>query len=83
VTARVYTEGKRLALGAGASGVRFIGDAAMFALTDGAVLVSSREGENKRIEAHGDDSIPTASASSLAAATAHCAPWRPMARSRR
>jgi WD40 repeat protein len=57
VTARVYTEGKRLALGAGASGVGFIGDAAMFALTDGAVLVSSREGENKRIEAHGDDSI--------------------------
>jgi WD40 repeat protein len=57
VTARVFTEGKRLALGAGASGVHFIGDIAMFALADGAVLVSARESDNNRIDVHGDDSI--------------------------
>ncbi|MDX2275422.1 MAG: hypothetical protein NW206_08220 [Hyphomonadaceae bacterium] len=37
VTARVYTDGKRLALGAHAVGVHFIGDAALFALADGTV----------------------------------------------
>jgi hypothetical protein len=57
VTARVYTEGKRIALGAGATGVCFIGDAAMFALADGGVLVTSRDSENQRVDAHGDDSV--------------------------
>ncbi len=37
VTARVYSHGQRLALGAGATGVVFVGDVAMFTLGDGAV----------------------------------------------
>jgi WD40 repeat protein len=37
VTARVYTHGKRLALGAGATGAHWIGDEALFALSDGRV----------------------------------------------
>ncbi|HVY84005.1 MAG TPA: WD40 repeat domain-containing protein [Caulobacterales bacterium] len=38
VTALVYTKGQRLALGAPATGVHWIGDAALFALGDGSVL---------------------------------------------
>jgi WD40 repeat protein len=57
VTARVYSNGKRLALGAGATGAHFIGETAMFALADGVVLTSSQSGDNARISSHGDDAI--------------------------
>lgn len=52
VTARVYTNGRRLALGASATAAHWIGDEAMFALGDGAVIAASREGEARRIPAH-------------------------------
>jgi WD40 repeat protein len=52
VTARVYTDGRRLALGASATSVHWIGDEALFALGDGAVLVAPREDETRRIVAH-------------------------------
>lgn len=52
MTARVYTGGRRLALGAGATSVHWIGEQALFALSDGAVLAGAREGEARRIAAH-------------------------------
>jgi len=52
VTAQVYQTGRRLALGASATSAHWIGDDALFALGDGAVLVTPREGEIRRIEAH-------------------------------
>jgi WD40 repeat protein len=52
VTARVYTDGRRLALGASVTAAHWVGDEAMFALGDGAVLAAPREGETRRIEAH-------------------------------
>ncbi len=52
VTARVYTHGKRLALGAAATAVHWIGEEALFALGDGVVLAASRDGEARRIAAH-------------------------------
>jgi WD40 repeat protein len=52
VTARVYEAGRRLALGAPATSAHWIGDQALFALGDGAVVATTREGESKRIEAH-------------------------------
>jgi WD40 repeat protein len=52
VTARVYTNGRRLALGASATAAHWIGDEALFALGDGAVIAAPREGETRRIEAH-------------------------------
>jgi WD40 repeat protein len=52
VTARVYTNGRRLALGASATGVNWIGDEAVFALGDGAVLAAPLQGETRRIAAH-------------------------------
>ena len=52
VSARVYESGRRLALGAGATSAHWIGDMALFALGDGAVLAAPRAGEARRIEAH-------------------------------
>lgn len=52
VTARVYTNGGRLALGASATAAHWIGDEAFFALGDGAVIAARREGETRRIIVH-------------------------------
>jgi WD40 repeat protein len=52
VTARVYTDGRRLALGASVTAAHWVGDEALFALGDSAVLAAAREGETRRIEAH-------------------------------
>jgi WD40 repeat protein len=52
VTAQVYQTGRRLALGAAATAVHWIGDEALFALGDGAVFAAAREGETRRITAH-------------------------------
>ncbi len=52
VTARVYTHGKRLALGAAATAVHWIGEEALFALGDGAVLTAGQDSEARRIAAH-------------------------------
>lgn len=48
----VYTHGRRVALGASVTGVHWAGDQALFALGDGAVAVSSIDGDTRRIEAH-------------------------------
>ncbi len=52
MSAQVYQCGRRLALGAGATSVHWIGEQAMFSLSDGTVLVAAREGETRRIAAH-------------------------------
>ncbi|WP_239590754.1 WD40 repeat domain-containing protein [Vitreimonas flagellata] len=52
MTAQVYENGRRLALGAGATSIHWIGDEALFALSDGQVLAAPREGEARRIQAH-------------------------------
>jgi WD40 repeat protein len=52
VTAQIYERGRRLALGAAATSVHWIGEEALFALGDGAILVAGREGETRRIAAH-------------------------------
>lgn len=52
VTTRVYTGGKRLALGAGATSVHFVGDSAMFTLGDGAVRVASASEDARSIDVH-------------------------------
>lgn len=52
VTPLVYENGRRLALGASASAVHWIGDEALFALGDGAVLAAAQSGDTRRIEAH-------------------------------
>jgi WD40 repeat protein len=52
VTARVYTNGRRLALGASATAAHWIGDEALFALGDGAVIAAPREGETRRMAVH-------------------------------
>ncbi|MBL8542927.1 MAG: WD40 repeat domain-containing protein [Hyphomonadaceae bacterium] len=52
MTAQVYQTGRRLALGASASSVHWLGDEALFALGDAAVVAARREGEARRIEAH-------------------------------
>ena len=52
VTAQVYENGRRLAIGAGATSVHWIGGEAYFALSDGKVFVAAREGDTRRIEAH-------------------------------
>jgi WD40 repeat protein len=52
MTAQVYTNGRRLALGAGATSVHWIGEQSLFALSDGAVCLAAREGEARRIAAH-------------------------------
>jgi WD40 repeat protein len=50
VTAQVYSNGARLALGGGATSAHWIGDSALFCLGDGAVLVASGA-ETRRTEA--------------------------------
>ncbi|MGE0662019.1 MAG: WD40 repeat domain-containing protein [Hyphomonadaceae bacterium] len=52
MTAQVYEDGRRLALGAGASSVHWVGGEALYALNDGAVLIAASEGEMRRISAH-------------------------------
>jgi len=52
VTAQVYENGRRLAIGAGATGVHWVAGEAMFALSDGNVFTASREGDTRRIAAH-------------------------------
>lgn len=52
MSAEVYNNGRRLALGASATGVHWIGDEALFALGDGRVLASPPEGETRAIAAH-------------------------------
>lgn len=52
VTAEVYTNGRRLALGASATAAHWIGDEVLFALGDGGVVVAPREGDTRRIETH-------------------------------
>lgn len=52
MNAQVYENGRRLALGAGATSVHWIGDEALFTLSDGQVLIAPREGETRRVEAH-------------------------------
>ncbi|MBL8547963.1 MAG: hypothetical protein JNL81_15985 [Hyphomonadaceae bacterium] len=52
MTAQVYENGRRLAIGAGATSVHWIGGEALFALSDGSVLAAAREGDIRRIAAH-------------------------------
>lgn len=52
VTAQVYENGRRLALGAPASAAFWVGDEAIFALGDGALFAAAREGATRRMEAH-------------------------------
>ena len=52
VTARVYESGKRLALGASATSVHWIGGRAVFALGDGAVVCTQHSADNHRAIAH-------------------------------
>jgi WD40 repeat protein len=52
VTAQVYENGRRLALGAGATSVHWLGGDALFALSDGSVFAAAREGEARRIAVH-------------------------------
>ncbi|MBC7768424.1 MAG: hypothetical protein H7124_06530 [Phycisphaerales bacterium] len=52
VTAQVYETGRRLALGAAATSVHWIGGEALFALGDGHVFAAPREGPTRRVQAH-------------------------------
>ncbi|MGQ0533493.1 MAG: WD40 repeat domain-containing protein [Caulobacteraceae bacterium] len=52
MSAQVYENGRRLALGAGATSAHWIGGEALFALADGNVVISPPEGETRRIAAH-------------------------------
>ncbi len=52
VTAQVYTNGRRLALGASVTASFCVGEEALFALGDGSVFIAPREGETRRIGAH-------------------------------
>lgn len=52
VSAQVYESGRRLALGAGPAGIHWIGDNALFALSDGAVAAAALDGEVRRIAVH-------------------------------
>lgn len=52
MSVQVYENGRRLALGAAATGAFWIGDHALFALGDGAVLAAARDGETARFNAH-------------------------------
>ncbi|MGE0741796.1 MAG: WD40 repeat domain-containing protein [Hyphomonadaceae bacterium] len=52
MTAQVYQKGRRLALGAGATGIHWIGGEALFALADGVVAAAPREGDVRRIAVH-------------------------------
>ena len=48
----VHSQGKRLALGASAASVHWVGAWPMFGLGDGSVLIASLDGENARVQAH-------------------------------
>ncbi len=52
VSAQVYENGRRLALGAAATSVHWVGAEALFALADGSVLAAPRDGDTRRIKAH-------------------------------
>lgn len=52
VTAQVYENGRRLALGAGATSAHWIGGEALFTLSDGAVFAAGRESETRRLAVH-------------------------------
>lgn len=52
MTAQVYQSGRRLALGASATAVHWVGDEALFTLGDGALLAAPCEGDTRRIAAH-------------------------------
>lgn len=52
VTAQVYENGRRLAIGAGATSVHWIGREALFTLSDGTVFTSGRDGDTRRIATH-------------------------------
>lgn len=52
VTAQVYENGRRLALGASTTGVHWLGDTALFALGDGSVHVESATEHLNTIQAH-------------------------------
>lgn len=60
MSAQVYESGRRLALGVGATSVHWIGDEALFALSDGQVCAAPREGELRRIQAHDGVILSTA-----------------------
>lgn len=53
VTAQVYENGRRLAIGAGATSVHWIGGEALFTLSDGTVFTAGRDGDTRRIATHG------------------------------
>ncbi|MEQ1820417.1 MAG: WD40 repeat domain-containing protein [Terricaulis sp.] len=52
MTAQVYENGRRLAIGAGATSAHWVGSEALFTLTDGNVFVAAQEGDIHRIAAH-------------------------------
>ncbi len=52
MTAQVYENGRRLAIGASATSVHWIDGEAFFALSDGAVFAAARDGDIRRIAAH-------------------------------
>lgn len=52
VTAQVYENGRRLAIGAGATSAHWVGGEALFTLSDGNVFAVAREGDTRRIAAH-------------------------------
>lgn len=52
VTAQVYENGRRLAIGAGATSVHWIGGEALFTLSDGTVFTAGRDGDTRRIATH-------------------------------
>ena len=52
MTAAVYVSGRRLALGAGATAVHWIGGEALFALGDGQVVIGAREGKTRSFAVH-------------------------------
>jgi WD40 repeat protein len=52
VTAQVYENGRRLALGASATSAHWIGDTALFALGDGSVRTAAREGDTAHAPLH-------------------------------
>jgi len=52
VTARVYEKGRRIAAGAGATSVHWLGETALFSTVAGYIHAASLAGETRRIEAH-------------------------------
>lgn len=61
VSAQVYESGRRLALGASATGACWVGDEVLFALGDGSVFAAPRAGETRRFDVH-DGAILSAAA---------------------